>query len=102
MSRWAMRDSSSRIRTSSARQSASTAHTVNNAGGRIRHAILGDHPGSVDLEQETGGHDGLIFLPHCLGDGEEICLVRRVVFVPALQLVGAGRHRRYESLLGVY
>src|SRR4030095_4531373 len=51
----------------------------------LRHAHLKIHlPGVgeiriVDLEDETGADDGLVFLVHGIGEGDEISLVGRVV-----------------------
>src|SRR5262249_26002682 len=62
----------------------------------LRHAHLRIHLPSVgeirivDLEDKTGVDDGLVFLVHGGGDGEEVSFVSGVVFVLHPVLHGAG------------
>ena len=37
--------------------------------------------GTIDLQHQSGRGDGFIFVPHRVGDGEEIIVLARVVLV---------------------
>ncbi len=56
--------------------------------------------GVVDLEDEAGVDDGLVFLAHGVGDGENVFLVRLVVLVdqPVLDRAGGdGGHEAFAA-----
>ena len=54
--------------------------------------------GTVDLQDEAGLGDGLVFVAHRVGDGEEIGLVVLVVLVAEEQRDHAGRRRAHEAV----
>jgi hypothetical protein len=56
--------------------------------------------GTVDLQQDAGFGDGLVFLPHRVGDGVEIGLLARIVIVAEEQSHHAGRGRAHEFVRG--
>ena len=48
--------------------------------------VIGDQKRIVDLKQEAGIDDGLIFLPHRVRDRKNIGLRRRIIFVGSCRL----------------
>ncbi len=57
-------------------------------------------PRIVDLQDQAGGDDGLVFDPHRLGEGEHILFVALVIAVVPIDLEAPRRRRREEHVLG--
>ena len=73
-----------------------------NGRRRIRHTVLGNHSGVIDLQDEPGLDDGAVLLLHGVGDGEQVLLLGGVILVSALQFDGSRRTRGDERFVGIH
>ena len=64
--------------------------------------VIGDEPRIVDLQQEAGVDDRLVFLAHRVGDGEDVFLLRLVVGVLLPVLDVGRRDRRHEDFFDLH
>ena len=58
--------------------------------------------GAVDLQHDAGAGDGLVLVPHRVGDGKDVRFLTRVMLVAEKQRHDAGRRRGQEHLLGLH